>query len=62
MITLFVFLTISLIFIIFGQNKPQTIQDIVTTTNEQFQSFKVSIQILLNSLCIILFLGKSARC
>ncbi|XP_030759147.1 uncharacterized protein LOC115884633 [Sitophilus oryzae] len=40
-ITLCVIISVSLGFIIFGQNKPhQTIQTIVSTTNEQIQNFK----------------------
>lgn len=40
LVTLCVIITVSLGFIIFGQHKPETIQNIVTSTNEQIQSFK----------------------
>ncbi|XP_066151620.1 uncharacterized protein [Euwallacea fornicatus] len=40
LITLCVIVTISLAFVMFGQHKPETIQNIVTSTNEQIQSFK----------------------
>ncbi|KAG5889206.1 hypothetical protein JTB14_033284 [Gonioctena quinquepunctata] len=40
MLTLCVILSFSLIFIIFGQEKPESIQSIVTTTNEQIKNFK----------------------
>ncbi|KAF7288107.1 uncharacterized protein LOC143191961 [Rhynchophorus ferrugineus] len=42
--TLCVILIVSFFFVILGQNKHQTIQDIVTTTNEQFQSFKENLR------------------
>ncbi|XP_060529331.1 uncharacterized protein LOC132703842 [Cylas formicarius] len=40
LISLCVIVTISLGFIIFGQHKPETIQNIVMSTNEQIKSFK----------------------
>lgn len=40
-LTLCVVVSMSLIFIIFGQQKPESIQNIVTTTNEQIRNFKV---------------------
>ncbi|KAJ8980548.1 hypothetical protein NQ317_001055 [Molorchus minor] len=40
LITLCVLVSISLVFIIFGQNKPESIQSIVSTTNEQIKNFK----------------------
>lgn len=39
-ITLCVIVTLSLALIIFGQHKPATIKNIVTSTNEQIQNFK----------------------
>nr|CAH7733437.1 unnamed protein product [Callosobruchus chinensis] len=40
MVTLCVVVSVSLIFIIFGQQKPESIQNIVTTTNKQIKNFK----------------------
>ncbi|CAH1986599.1 unnamed protein product [Acanthoscelides obtectus] len=40
MLTLCVVVSISLIFIIFGQQKPESIQNIVSTTNKQIKNFK----------------------
>ncbi|CAG9760490.1 unnamed protein product [Ceutorhynchus assimilis] len=40
LITSCVIIIISLVFIIFGQSKPEAIQNIVSSTNEQIQNFK----------------------
>ncbi|XP_056637530.1 uncharacterized protein LOC130445722 [Diorhabda sublineata] len=40
LLTICVMISISLIFIIFGQEKPESIQNIVSTTNEQIKNFK----------------------
>ncbi|CAH1155863.1 unnamed protein product [Phaedon cochleariae] len=40
LLTLCVIVSVSLIFIIFGQEKPESIQNIVSTTNEQIKNFK----------------------
>lgn len=42
LVTLCVIVTLSVGFIVFGQHKPDTIQSLVSSTNEQIQSFKVS--------------------
>ncbi|KAL1500847.1 hypothetical protein ABEB36_006273 [Hypothenemus hampei] len=44
LITFCVFVVISLAFIVFGQQKPETIHNIVTSTNEQIQYFKVNLR------------------
>ncbi|XP_018579100.1 uncharacterized protein LOC108917126 [Anoplophora glabripennis] len=40
LITLCVVVSVSLVFIILGQHKPESIQNIVTSTNEQIKNFK----------------------
>ncbi|KAH1003127.1 hypothetical protein HUJ05_011069 [Dendroctonus ponderosae] len=40
LVTLSVILTLSVGFLVFGQHKPDTIQSLVSSTNEQIQSFK----------------------
>lgn len=41
LLTICVIISLSLIFVIFGQDKPESIHDIVSTTNEQIRNFKV---------------------
>lgn len=54
-LTLCVVVSVSLIFIIFGQQKPESIQNIVSTTNEQIRNFKVK-HFLLVTVCLLICL------
>ncbi|CAG9856491.1 unnamed protein product [Phyllotreta striolata] len=43
-VTVSVIVTLSLMFVLFGQEKPESIHDIVSTTNEQIRNFQVNLR------------------